>query len=72
MNIMFKYLKGVLGNPLNPKIEIAGREIGYDYDHLIITEIGINHGGSLEVAFEMVDTAAEVGTEIIKHQTHIA
>jgi len=57
---------------MNPKIEIAGRKIGYDYDPLIITEIGINHGGSLEVAFEMVDAAAEVGAEIIKHQTHIA
>ena len=57
---------------MNPIIEISGRKIGYDYDPLIITEIGINHGGSLEVAFEMVDAAAEVGAEIIKHQTHIA
>ena len=57
---------------MNPIIEIAGRKIGYDYDPLIITEIGINHGGSLEVAFEMVDAAAEADSEIIKHQTHIA
>jgi len=53
-------------------LEIGGRKIGYDYDPLIITEIGINHGGSLEVAFEMVDAAADAGAEIIKHQTHIA
>jgi len=37
---------------MNPSIEISGRKIGYDYDPLIIVEIGINHGGSLEVAFE--------------------
>ena len=53
---------------MNPTIEILGRKIGYDYDPLIITEIGINHGGNLEVAFEMVDAAAEAGAEIIKHQ----
>jgi sialic acid synthase SpsE len=57
---------------MNPLLEIAGRKIGYDYDPLIVVEIGINHGGSLEVAFEMVDAAAEAGAEIIKHQTHIA
>ena len=56
----------------NTVIDIAGRKIGYDYDPLIITEIGINHGGSLEVAFEMVDAAADAGAEIVKHQTHIA
>ena len=57
---------------MNPTIEIEGRKIGYDFDPLIITEIGINHGGSLEVAFAMVDAAKEAGAEIIKHQTHIA
>ena len=56
---------------MNSTIEIAGRKIGYEYDPLIIAEIGINHGGSLEVAFEIVDAAALAGTEIIKHQTHI-
>ena len=57
---------------MNPQIEIAGRKIGYDYDPLIIAEIGINHGGSLDVAFQMVDAASQAGAEIIKHQTHIA
>ena len=52
-------------------IEISGRKIGYDYDPLVIAEIGINHGGSLDVAFKMVDLAVKAGVEIIKHQTHI-
>jgi sialic acid synthase SpsE len=56
---------------LNPFIEIAGRKIGYDYDPLVIAEIGINHGGSLDVAKQMVDAAAYAGVEIVKHQTHV-
>lgn len=56
---------------MNPVFEISGRKIGLDYDPLVIAEIGINHEGSLKVAFEMVDAAIEGGAEIIKHQTHI-
>lgn len=52
-------------------IEIAGRRIGKDYDPVVIAEMGINPGGSLEVAKAMVDSAYEAGIEIIKHQTHI-
>ena len=56
---------------MNPRIEIAGRKVGYDYNPLVIAEIGINHGGSLDVAKHMVDTAVSAGIEVIKHQTHI-
>lgn len=56
---------------MNPFIEIAGRKIGYDFDPLVVAEIGINHGGSLEVAKQMIDAAADAGVEFIKHQTHI-
>lgn len=52
-------------------IEIAGRRIGPDYPPLVVAELGINHEGSLPIAFEMVDAAARAGIEIIKHQTHI-
>ncbi|NVO08515.1 MAG: N-acetylneuraminate synthase family protein [Bacteroidales bacterium] len=54
-----------------PEFEIAGRKVGQNYDPLVIAELGINHGGSLDVAFQMVDAAASAGVEIIKHQTHI-
>lgn len=37
----------------------------------IIAELGINHGGSLDVARKMVDAAIGAGARIIKHQTHI-
>ena len=52
-------------------LEISNRKVGYDFDPLVIAEIGINHGGSLEVAKHMVDTAIRSGIEVIKHQTHI-
>jgi N-acetylneuraminate synthase len=55
----------------NPVFEISGRKVGLDYDPLIIAEIGINHEGSLKIAYEMVDAAIEAGAEIVKHQTHI-
>lgn len=38
---------------------------------LVIPEIGINHGGSLDVAKEMILAAHRAGAKIIKHQTHI-
>ncbi len=55
----------------NPVFEISGRKVGLDFTPLVIAEIGINHEGSLKVAFEMVDAAIEGGAEIIKHQTHV-
>lgn len=56
---------------MNPYLKIGKRLIGYDYDPVVIAEIGINHEGSLSVAKEMVDAAISAGAEIIKHQTHI-
>lgn len=55
----------------NPFFEIVGRKIGYDYEPLVIAEIGINHEGNLETAKQMVDAAKAAGIEIVKHQTHI-
>ena len=53
----------------NPILKISGRKIGYNYKPLIVPEMGINHGGSLETAFRIVDAAKKCGAEIIKHQT---
>lgn len=52
-------------------MDIAGRKLGENYPPLVIVEIGINHEGSLDVAYEMVDAAHRSGAEIIKHQTHV-
>lgn len=55
----------------NMYIQINNRKVGLDYPPLVIAEIGINHEGSLETAFEMVDAAWKAGAEVVKHQTHI-
>ena len=36
---------------------------------LIIAEAGVNHNGSLELAFELIDAASEAGADIVKFQT---
>lgn len=51
--------------------KIGNIEIGIDNPPLVIPEIGINHGGSLEIAKLMVDEAVRNNAKIIKHQTHI-
>lgn len=56
---------------MSRKLVIGNRKISPQDVPLVIVEIGINHGGSLEVAFEMVDAAYASGAEIIKHQTHV-
>jgi sialic acid synthase SpsE len=52
-------------------MKIGNREISANHPPLVIAEIGINHGGDLEVAKNMVRLAAAAGCECVKHQTHI-
>jgi sialic acid synthase SpsE len=56
---------------MSQSIFIQHREIGAHLPPLVIPEIGINHGGSLEVAKAMVLAAARAGAEVVKHQTHV-
>ncbi|MEO1550985.1 MAG: N-acetylneuraminate synthase family protein [Pseudomonadota bacterium] len=51
-------------------MKISHRDIGDAFAPLVIAEIGINHGGDLDVARHMVSLAAASGAECIKHQTH--
>tara|TARA_Y100000816_G_scaffold292618_1_gene289161 strand:+ start:7270 stop:8313 length:1044 start_codon:yes stop_codon:yes gene_type:complete len=52
-------------------IKIGKRIIGKDKEPLIVSEIGINHNGSLDLAIKIADSAIDAGAEIIKHQTHV-
>jgi N-acetylneuraminate synthase len=52
-------------------ITIGDRRIGANYKPLLIVEIGINHGGDIRVAKNLVHNAYKAGAECIKHQTHI-
>jgi sialic acid synthase SpsE len=51
-------------------MKIAHREISPAQPPLVVAEIGINHGGSLDVAKGMVLAAHRAGCEMVKHQTH--
>ena len=46
-----------------PPMRIAHRDIGPLHPPFVIAEIGINHGGDLSVAKEMVCLAALSGAE---------
>ncbi|MDC0240792.1 N-acetylneuraminate synthase family protein, partial [Candidatus Pelagibacter sp.] len=53
------------------KFKIGNRVVGKNYPPLIISEIGINHNGSIDLAIHLADTAIKAGAEVIKHQTHV-
>jgi sialic acid synthase SpsE len=51
-------------------LKLAHRSLLPPAPPLVIAEIGINHGGDLAVAKQMVGLAAAAGCECVKHQTH--
>ena len=55
-----------------PQIIIGGRTVSQRSPLFVIAEIGLNHGGSVTRALELVDAAAASGASAIKLQTLIA
>lgn len=51
------------------QVAIQGREIGPGHPTYIIAEIGSNHNGSIEQAFELIKEAANAGVDAVKFQT---
>lgn len=52
-------------------MKIGNRLISKKVNPLVIADIGINHGGDMEIVRRMLKLAADAGCECIKHQTHI-
>ncbi|MQF67082.1 N-acetylneuraminate synthase [SAR202 cluster bacterium AD-802-F09_MRT_200m] len=50
-------------------VDIGNRRVGLDSPCFIIAEAGVNHNGSLEMGFELIDAAAEAGADAVKFQT---
>lgn len=53
-------------------IEIAGRRVGAGAPAYLIAEVAQAHDGSLGLAHQFIDAAAEAGTDAVKFQTHFA
>ncbi|NRF93666.1 N-acetylneuraminate synthase family protein [Paenibacillus frigoriresistens] len=50
-------------------VTIGDRRIGEGYPPFIVAEVGINHNGQLEKAYEMIHVAKEAGVDAVKFQT---
>jgi len=57
-----------IARPRNAPFALAGRNIGPGKPCLLIAEIGNNHNGSLDLAFELIDAAVESGADCVKFQ----
>lgn len=57
---------------MNPRISVAGRDIGLGYPPYIIAELSANHNGRLETALKIIEAAKKAGADAIKLQTYTA
>lgn len=53
----------------NKIIKIKDKKIGDRYPTFIIAEAGVNHGGDMNKAKELIDLASESGADAVKFQT---
>lgn len=54
---------------VNNMLDVAGRRIGPGHPCFVIAEAGVNHNGSLDLARQLIDAAAEAGADAVKFQT---
>lgn len=52
----------------NRKISIGGKTVSDESPTFIIAEAGVNHGGDMAIAKQLVDVAAEAGADAVKFQ----
>jgi N-acetylneuraminate synthase/N,N'-diacetyllegionaminate synthase len=51
-------------------VEIGDRLLGPGQPCFLVAEIGINHNGSLELAHQLIDAAADAGADAVKFQNY--
>ena len=52
----------------NKKIKLGSKEISDDSPVFIIAEAGVNHGGDIELAKDLIDAAVEANADAVKFQ----
>ena len=57
-----------IARPRSALYALGDRTVGPGAPCLLIAEIGINHNGSLDLAFRMIDEAVEAGADCVKFQ----
>jgi N-acetylneuraminate synthase len=53
---------------MSREVQIGNRMVGDGHPVYIVAEIGINHNGSLENAYKMIDAARHAGVDAVKFQ----
>ena len=56
----------------NQRVHLGSRAVGDGEQAFIIAEAGLNHNGSLKLALELIDRAADIGCSAVKFQTYRA
>lgn len=50
-------------------LTIDGKKIGHNQPVFIISEAGVNHNGSVDIALELIEASARCGADCVKFQT---
>ena len=66
---MSQSIREVVPVKQNYEVEVAGHKIGDGHPPFIIAEAGMNHNGSLDLAFKLIDEAVIAKCPIIKFQS---
>lgn len=52
------------------KFKIGTRFIGDDESTFVMTDVGVNHNRSFDIAKELIDVAADAKADTVKFQTY--
>jgi hypothetical protein len=56
------------GVTMSKAVKIGDRLLGGNQPCYIVAEVGINHNGSLDLAKQLIDAAADAGCDAVKFQ----